>query len=463
MEKVKQALERAWAPTERQAEFLAASEKEVLYGGAAGGGKSDALIVDALGLHQQAVEYSSYRAILFRRTYGELRDLIDRAQEIIGLANPGARYNQSDHIYTFPSGAKLEFGHVQHNQDRFKYKRAFQYAGWDELTLWPDDVPYVYLRSRVRSTETRLDCYIRGTTNPDGPGQVWVKERFAIPNEGTATCFKVTVVDDVTGEEFVEWRRFIPARLSDNPYLTRTADYRIALLSMEPEEREALLRGRWDAIGVKGSYYGEIVAKLRANGYIRRVPYQPGVPVDTYWDLGRSDSTSLWFHQLVAGEDRFIACYENSGEALDHYVTHLQSRGYVYGTHWLPHDAAHERLTRRESEPKCYADMLKDLIPAQAVEVLPRVDDLHVGINATRQVLPNCLFDEIECKDGVVALERHRKKWDEKQQVFRDSPVEDRYIHYADAFRQFGQRMMEGRESVGYKRPGKRPTSWKHI
>lgn len=435
----------AWRPNPKQAEFLAASEDEVLYGGAAGGGKSDALLLDVLGIQQGALEYRSYQGILFRRTYKELSDLIDRSRELYSQWCPGAKYHQGDHVWTFPSGARIELGHMQHENDRFKYRgRAFQYEGWDELTLFPSPVCFEYLGSRLRSTETSLQCYSRATTNPDGPGQAWVKKRWAIPNEGTATRFEVAVKDEVTGIEYVQTRRFIPARLDDNPYLTATPDYRIKLLKMPPDEREALLRGRWDAIPIRGAYYGEDIAKARREGRICAVPYQRGVPVDTYWDLGHSDSTSIVFHQPVAMQDRILAGYENSGQALDHYSKYLMDQEYVYGTHFLPHDAGYTRLGKDEANTKPWIEMLQDLMPNHRFEIVDRVDDVSRGIQQTRNAFGSLWIDENKCRDLIAALEAYRKQWDDKLQVYRDKPLHDWASNYADALRQFGQKRAVG-------------------
>lgn len=455
-----------WSPNPRQADFLAASEEEVLYGGAAGGGKSDGLVIDALGLEQGAIEYKSYQAILFRRTYPELRDLIDRAQEIYGQACPGAKYNATEHVYTFPSGAKIEFGHMNHPNDRFKYRgRQFAKIGWDELTLWPDDTCYRYMSSRLRSPQTQLKCDIRATTNPDGPGHKWVKERWAIPNKGTDTCFKVKVQDEETGEEFVRWRRFIRATLDDNPYLSKT-EYRIELLQLPKDEREALLRGRWDGIPVRGAYWAEFIKAMRREGRITNVPYVPGVPVDTYWDLGRSDSTTIVYHQRAAMQDRIINAYENSGEALDHYAQEIQKKPYVYGTHYLPHDAGMVRLGKDEATQKSWRDMLAELLPNHRIEVIPQVADVTLGINQTRNIFPALWIDEYMCADAIAAWENYRKEWDDKMQVYKESPLHDWSSHYADALRQFGQRRansMNDNDSGGYRRPKGSGRNWKRM
>lgn len=429
-----------WEATPRQSVFLACDDFEVLYGGAAGGGKSDALLIDALCLQHGGPDNPHHRSVLFRRSFPELRDLIDRSLDIYPSVVPGAKYNQTEKVWTFPSGAKGEFGYLQHDNDRFKYRgRAWNYIGFDELTLWPTPTCYLYLFSRCRSTEKSLPRYIRATTNPDGPGQKWVMQRWGIEEDGKETDIPVDIVDDELGTVTTIRRRFIPARLSDNPHLTGTG-YREALLQMEPEEREALLKGLWKGNKVKGAYYLNEMQKLRAQGRIRRVPYQPGVPVNTFWDLGHNDTTAIWFHQLVAGEDRFIHAYENSGEALDHYATYLQGRGYVYGKHHLPHDASYERLTEATGQAKTFQAMLEALLPGHRFEIIPRIQDVTVGINQTRlKMAGNIYIDEIECSDGIVALDNYRKRYNEKLDAFLDTPMHDRYSNYADAFRQWGQ------------------------
>lgn len=424
-----------WEPTERQSAFLACDDFEVLYGGAAGGGKSDALLIDALCLQHGGPDNKHHRAILFRRSFPELRDLIDRSLEIYPLVVNGAKYNQTEKVWTFPSGAKIEFGYLQHDNDRLKYRgRAWNYIGFDELTLWPTNVCYLYLFSRCRSTDPTLPRYIRATTNPDGPGQKWVMERWGIEPDGRATNIPVDIVDEETGTITMIRRQFIPAKLSDNRYLTGTG-YREALLQMDPEERDALLKGLWKGSKVKGAYYINEMQKLRAAGRIRSVPYLPGVPVQTFWDLGFNDTTAIWFYQRAAGEDRFIHAYESSGESIDHYAQYLLSRGYTFGSHYLPHDAANKSLQTGKSTMQ----ILSELLPSHSFQIVPRVESVLTGIQQTRMKMANIYIDEHGCSDGIVALDNYRKKYNEKLDVYVDIPLHDRYSNYADAFRQWGQ------------------------
>lgn len=441
-----------WQPSAKQSMLLAATDFEVLYGGAAGAGKSDGLLLDALGLQQNAIANRNYQAILFRRTFPDLRDLIDRSQEIYPFIGGGGQYDKGSHIWTWPSGARVEFGHMQYDSDRLKYRgRAFQYVGWDELTLFPTDVPYRYLLSRVRTKDPSITCYVRATTNPDGPGFRWVKEYWRIQTEGASTRFKVAVTDPETGEVHHHTRRFISARLSDNPYLANSG-YRQTLLLLSDEEQKALLLGRWESPNIKGAYYAEQMEQARTDGRVLKIPSLPGVPVNTFWDLGYNDTTAVWFHQRVGMEHRFIDYIEANGKDLTHFANELQLRKYTYDKHYLPHDAENKTLA---AGGKSIRELLQKMLPNQKFEVVPRTDNLVSAINQTRAVISACYFDEDKCADGIAALEAYRREWDEKLDAFKPEPLHDWASNGADAFRQFAQ---------GYReiyRGAPKPKSWR--
>lgn len=223
-------------PTERQALFLSLKdEREVFYGGAAGGGKSSCLLMAAL----EYVHIPSYAALLLRRTYQDLAKpgaLMDRAHQ--WLRGTGARWNEQKKQWTFPSGATLTFGYLETANDKYQYQGAeYQFVGFDELTQFSES-SYTYLFSRLRRLEaSEVPLRMRSASNPGGIGSRWVNERF-IPDDFTPERAK---------EARVFWkdgRAFIPARLDDNPHLDRV-EYAASLNELDPVTREQLLRGDW--------------------------------------------------------------------------------------------------------------------------------------------------------------------------------------------------------------------------
>jgi hypothetical protein len=181
---------------------------------------------------------------------------------------------------------------------------------------------------------------------------------------------------------------------------------------------------------VIGSYYGAAIQKAEAEKRIGNVPCDNNLLVNTFWDLGMDDSMTIWFHQGVGAENRFIDYYENSGEGLSHYVAKLKERGYNYGDHCAPPDIEVRELGTGKSRREVAAGMGINF------KIAPRLppDD---GINAVRGILSTCWFDEDKCHRGIQALKNYRKDWDEKNKVFRNYPKHDWSSHGADALRYF--------------------------
>ena len=224
-----------------QTEFLAASEREVFYGGARGGGKSYAMLVDPL----RYCSRPHHRALLIRRTMPELRDLISKSQLLYSKAYPGAKWREQEKEWRFPSGAKIEFGYAENMTDVLRYQgQSYTWIGIDELPQYPSPDIYNFLRSSLRSVDKDIPVYLRATGNPGNIGSQWVKEMFVDPAEPNS-AFEIKI-DTPVGVKTIT-RRFIPAKLQDNPYLMQTDDYYAMLASLPDIQRKQFLDGDWDA------------------------------------------------------------------------------------------------------------------------------------------------------------------------------------------------------------------------
>jgi hypothetical protein len=216
-----------------QEDFLAAAETDVLYGGAAGGGKSYAMLVDPL----RYAHRPAHRGLIIRRSMPELRELIDKSRELYPKAFPGCKYKEVEKLWNFPSGAKIEFGFLERDADVYRYQgQAYSWIGFDEITHLPTEFAWNYLASRLRTTDSSITPYMRCTANPGGSGATWVKKRYIDPQPAN-TSFEGA--DGLT-------RKFIPARLQDNPFLATDGRYEKMLQALPPTQRQQLLEGNWD-------------------------------------------------------------------------------------------------------------------------------------------------------------------------------------------------------------------------
>lgn len=231
-------------------------EDEALYGGAAGGGKSDCLVIEAT----RQVHIPHYKGLILRKTYKQLEELIDKSLNYYPKAFPGAKYNDSKHIWTFPSGAKIIFGNMQHVKDKTNYQgKAYDFVGFDELTHFTYD-EYMYLLSRNRPNGPGTRSYMRATANPGGIGHGWVKERFITAAEPMTTIWEQVEIVFPDGHKEKRWksRVFVPSSVFDNKILLQNDPTYIARLASMPEaEKKALLYGDWD------SYSGQFFTEFR--------------------------------------------------------------------------------------------------------------------------------------------------------------------------------------------------------
>jgi phage terminase large subunit len=215
---------------------------------------------------------------------------------------------------------------------------------------------------------------------------------------------------------------------------------------------------------VFGAYYAKQMRDAREQNRIGLVPYQPGIEVDTCWDLGIDDSQSCWFFQPIQKGFHFIDYYEASGYGWEHYAQVLKDKPYVYGNHWMPHDAA-ARVQSPGEVAKTPQEMAEDLgiSPITTVE-RPRNMDLilKVQIPACRNMLARCWFDEEKCKHGIMCLENYKANYDEQKKKLGNRPEHDWASHGADAYRTFGVGYEEKKPAIKIRLPqyGQQAQGW---
>jgi len=302
----------AFMPNEGpQTDFLAAAEKDVLYGGAAGGGKSFAMLIDPL----RSCHIPEHRALILRRSMPELRELIDKSRELYPKAFKGAKFREVEKLWNFPSGAKIEFGFLEKDADVYRYQgQAYSWIGFDEITHLPTEFGWNYLASRLRTTNPELQTYLRCTANPGGVGAQWVKKRYVEASEPNTT-FKGK--DGLT-------RKFIPALLQDNPYLAEDGEYERMLQSLPAVQRRQLLEGNWDV--AEGAAFAEFTTDVHVIA-----PFE----LPAWWerikgiDYGyAAESCCLW--GAIDPDDKTIIIYRElyrkglTGEALADTITQME-------------------------------------------------------------------------------------------------------------------------------------------
>ena len=244
-----------------QTNFLASSEREVLYGGSAGGGKSYAMLADPL----RYITHPQFSGLIVRHTTEELRELVWKSQELYPKVIPDIKWSERKMQWVSPSGGRLWFSYLDREEDVLRYQGlAFTWIGFDELTQWPTPFAWNYLRSRLRTASDDLPIYMRATTNPGGAGHQWVKKMFIDPSPYNKP-FWATDIETGNRLEYPKGhskegnplfkRKFIPARLFDNPYLADSGEYETMLLSLPDHQRKQLLEGDWDV--AEGSAFPE--------------------------------------------------------------------------------------------------------------------------------------------------------------------------------------------------------------
>ena len=434
-------------PNPKQGEFLASNADILLYGGAAGSGKSYCLLIDALGLNDEIprIQLPHYSAVIIRKNYKDLRDLIEKSKRLYPHICPDAKLNdsQGNTVWKFASGARIQFSAIEKDTQLDSIQgQEYTWVGIDELGTYQDDKIFRYCLSRLRSA-FGLKCYMRCTSNPSR--FKWLREFFKIDVYGNSTKFDMNL-ELLNGKKIAKKVQYIQAWLKDNPYIGE--DYEANLLLQTAEEQNALLHGRWDAYeSISGQVYEHEIKKIDEQKRVCSVPYDPALDVYTFWDIGISDMCVILFVQYIGKEIHIINKIEQNNKSVQDYIADLKrlesDKGYRYAKHLLPHDAAAREKFTGKSILEQFEAYYKN------VEVLPRLG-IAEGIMSTKTMLANCWFDS--STDTVDQLRQYRRAWNERLQVWGD-PIHDKYSHCADAVRYISYYTPTSNTQTRLKRP----------
>ena len=269
------------------------------------------------------------------------------------------------------------------------------------------------------------------------------------PNSEIWLSFNPDLEDDPVYQEYVtsppDDSIVVKINYNDNPFFPE-----VLRKEMESDRRknysnyEHVWEGKPKA-AVEGAIFAEELRLAGEQQRITKIPLQVGVPVQTFWDLGQSDNTAIWFVQIVGMEYRVVDYYQASGYKMGHYIEILAERGYSYDEHCLPHDADHEQLAAKETIKQQLQNALRDNHKlGKTVRIVPRIPKKALGIDAARAIFSQCVFDRDKTKDGLQCLRHYAYSRDEATGKVSKEPKHDMWSHGSDAFLCFAQH---------YKRP----------
>lgn len=324
------------------------------------------------------------------------------------------------------NGTEILFGGLKHNVQNIKSLESVDIA-------WIEEAQSV--------SKTSWDVLIP-TIRKEG-SEIWVSFNPELDTDDTYTRF-VTRPPSTARVVKVGWQ--------DNPWFP-------SVLRQEMEDKRQrdpdgylhVWEGNCRQV-LDGAIYADEIRKATEESRITRVPYDSTKPVQTFWDLGFADHTSIWFAQAIGFEYRIIDFYQNNLKALPHYLQVIQNRGYTYDRHWLPHDAEAKTLGTGRS----VQEMAGEVLGRNSVHIAPRLS-VTDGINAARAIFGQCFFDEGRCADGIQALRRYRYDKDPNTGEWSKTPLHDEYSHAADAFRYLAVSIKHG---PAKKKDGAKPMNW---
>lgn len=370
---------------------------KILYGGR-GGAKSWGVARALLILGAK----SPIRVLCARELQNSIRDsvikLLGDQVRLLGLEE---FYEVQASAIKGKNGTEFGFEGLRHNVTRIKSWEGADYC-WIEEAQTVSKSSWATLIPTVRKEKSE----IWATFNPDLETDE-TYTRFVLNTPPDADCVKIG------------WQ--------DNPWfpevLAKERDY---LKTTDPDAYLNIWEG-FCRQALDGAIYAKQIRQAQEENRVTKVHYDASKPVNTFWDLGWADNTSIWFAQSIGSEFRVIDFYQNNQQPVQHYLTILQNKGYVYGTDYLPHDAVAKSMVGRSVE-----EILRSM--GRTVSILPKAG-ISEGIEAARTIFNRCWFDEGRCQDGLQALRHYRYDVDPDTGLFSKKPLHDIHSHAADAFR----------------------------
>ena len=371
---------------------------KVLYGGR-GSGKSWAIARALLIIGTQ----KPLRVLCVREVQNSIAESVHKllSQQIEQLGLQSFYEIQNTTIFSRINGTEFIFEGIKHNITKIKSMEGIDVC-WAEEAEAISDVSWDTLIPTIRKSGS----------------EIWIS-------------FNPRFEDDPTYQRFV-------AKPPENSHILKLNWTNNKYISSELISEKDDLKARdydkylwvWEGHCLKvleGAVYKDEMRKMREDGRITNVPYEPSKPVYTFWDLGFGDSTAIWFVQMVAMQYRVIDYIEDNRKAVDFYVREIQKKPYVYDRHYLPHDGRHANLATGKT--------IQEIVEGYGlkVEITPQIG-IDNGINAVRMAMPNVWIDENKCKEGIKALEYYHYEHD-KNGNRRNTPAHDWSSHGCDAFR----------------------------
>ena len=397
------------------------SRYKVLYGGRGSGkswGVARALLV--MGMKKPI------RVLCARELQNSITDSVHAllADQIKAL-NLDSIYEVQNTVIYGKNGTEFLFAGLKHNVTKIK-----SFEGVD--VCWVEEAQTV--------SKSSWDVLLP-TIRKDG-SEIWITFNPELDTDETYKRFVVSPPSNAVVQK-INW--------SDNPWFPQVLrDEKDDLKERDMDAYLNVWEGNTRQV-LDGAVYATELRKAQEENRIRDIFVDTTIPVSTFWDIGWSDLNSIWFVQTVpGGEVRVIDFYQNCQKTIDHYVQVLQTKGYTYRDHWLPHDAEHKNMTGKS---------VKDIMQGMnlPVRITPKLS-VADGINAARMLMNRCYFDQNRCAEGLQALRHYRYDVDPDTKLFSKTPLHDQNSHAADAWRYVAVAIDEGTDS--WSEPIKINTKW---